>query len=134
MDQRELGCHSAKSGKLVLDLWHLDHASQRCLLGSHAAWETSIGGTKLLQIALYTGKMVLKGVLPDKMYHHFLTFSVALCILISPGLAKEYNSYAGELLTFFVKQGRALYGTEFLVYNVHSMVHLASVCQKLWQP
>ncbi len=68
---------------------------------------------------------MLKGVLPDKMYHHFLAFSVALCIFVSPGLAREYNSYASELLTFFVEQWRALYDSPFLVYNVHSMVHLA---------
>lgn len=92
----------------------------RCL-GDIDRWKA----TELRQFALYTGKIVLKGVLPDKMYHHFLAFSVALCILVSPGLAREYNSYASELLTFFVEQGRALYGSPFLVYNVHSMVHLA---------
>lgn len=82
--------------------------------------------TELRQFALYTGKIVLNGVIPDRLYDHFMVFSVALSILVSPALAKKYNLYAEELLTFFIKQGELLYGSDFLVYNVHSLVHLAS--------
>lgn len=69
---------------------------------------------------------MLQSVLPEKMYEHFMSFSVALCILVSPGLARKYSSFASELLMLFVEQGRVLYGSEFLVYNVHSLLHLAS--------
>lgn len=69
---------------------------------------------------------MLNGVIPGRLYDHFMLFSVALSILVSPVLAKKYNLYAEELLIFFVKQGELLYGSEFLVYNVHSLVHLAS--------
>lgn len=82
--------------------------------------------TELRQFALYTGKIVLKGILKEQLYEHFMTFSVALSILVCPKLARQYNSYAHELLTYFVAQGKHLYGEEFLLYNVHSMVHLAS--------
>ena len=34
--------------------------------------------------------------------------------------------YASELLAYFTEQGRVLYGKEFLVYNVHLMIHLAA--------
>lgn len=80
--------------------------------------------TELRQFAFYKGKIVLKGIISDQLYEHFLVFIVALSILVCPRLAKQYSHNAEELLAYFVKQGRHLY--EFLVYNVHSLVHLAS--------
>ena len=76
------------------------------------------------QFLLYTGKVVLRGVLRPDVYEHFLCLSVASCMLISPDLAEVHATYAGELLKHFVEKGRSLYGNEFLVYNVHSMLHL----------
>lgn len=78
------------------------------------------------QFALYTGKFVLKGILAEQLYEHFLVFSVALSILVCQRLAKPYNHNAEELLVYFIAQGRHLYGDKFLLYNVHSLVHLAS--------
>ncbi len=37
----------------------------------------------------------------------------------------EYRSFAHELLQYFVEQSADIYGREFLVYNVHSLVHLS---------
>lgn len=85
--------------------------------------------TEFRQFALYTGKIVLKGVLNDQLYEHFLCFSTALCILVSPDLTKSQVPYANQLLTYFVERGRELYGETFLVYNVHSLLHLAEDAQ-----
>lgn len=68
----------------------------------------------------------MKGVLSDELYKHFMLFSVALAILVCPQPVKQYTSFATDLLVRFVEEGRKLYGHEFLVYNVHSIVHLAS--------
>ncbi|KAK7130402.1 hypothetical protein R3I93_019896 [Phoxinus phoxinus] len=85
--------------------------------------------TEFRQFALYTGKIVLKGVLNDQLYEHFLCFSTALCILVSPDLSKSQAPYANQLLKYFVERGRELYGETFLVYNVHSLLHLAEDAQ-----
>ncbi|XP_058260359.1 uncharacterized protein LOC131362404 [Hemibagrus wyckioides] len=80
--------------------------------------------TELQQFAVYTGKIALKGILADQLYDHFMIFSVALGLLLSPNLAVEYNSYSTELMTYFVAKIKELYGDHFMVYNIHSMVHL----------
>ena len=73
--------------------------------------------------------MIFKGILKEELYDNFLTFSVAVCLLVCPGQALTHNGYAKELLKYFVEQGCNLYGPQFLAYNVHSMLHLAAAVE-----
>ncbi|XP_057204616.1 uncharacterized protein LOC130563203 [Triplophysa rosa] len=81
--------------------------------------------TELRQFAVYTGKIVLKCILSDQLYDHFMAFSVALSLLLCPTLAREHNRYSKELMQYFIEKTKELYGDHFLVYNIHSMVHLS---------
>ena len=81
--------------------------------------------TELRQFLLYTGPLVLKSVLPQQKYHHFLALSVAIRILCDPKLCSVMNDYARSLLRWFVSHYGELYGPEYISYNVHNLVHLA---------
>ena len=86
---------------------------------------------ELRQFLLYTGPVVLKYVLPPRLYKHFLTLSIAMSILLMQDDAKRvlYVDYAAKLLHHFVFNCEILYGETFLVYNVHSLLHLADDAQ-----
>jgi hypothetical protein len=80
--------------------------------------------TEFRQFLLYTGQFALKDILPDPLYQHFMCLSVSINILVSENLSERHKDYAGQLLKYFVEQCKDLYGDEFLVYNVHSLIHL----------
>jgi hypothetical protein len=82
------------------------------------------------QFLLYTGLSVLKHELEDKYYTNFLNLSAAVFMLSSPALLEHYSDYCGSLLKYFVNECSKLYGPEFIVYNVHSLVHIADDAKK----
>lgn len=81
--------------------------------------------TELRLFLLYSGPVVLKGTLSRELYEHFLVFSVAIRVLLTPALLAHYLQYAEDLLRYFVASFAALYGQNQLVYNVHALIHLA---------
>lgn len=81
--------------------------------------------TEFRLFLIYTGKIVMKGVLSADRYKHFLCLSVAITILLNSSLSAKYASYAHELLVYFVSSMDRIYGRQHMVYNVHSLLHLA---------
>ena len=81
--------------------------------------------TEFRQFLLYTGMVSLRGELPVKMYNHFLLLFVGILCLISPDFFINNSDFAHDLLCLFVTQCETLYEKEFIVYNVHGLVHLA---------
>ena len=82
--------------------------------------------TEFRQFLLYTGPVVLKDIISDTMYEHFLSLSVAISILLTSDQDKRmaYLEYAQQLLNFFVDKSIEIYTETFLVYNVHCLKHL----------
>ena len=79
------------------------------------------------QFLLYSGIVALKRQLGNAFYNHFLLLFVSIYILANPMYAQDniWVEYADQLLCKFVTDAVALYGREFVVYNVHGLTHLA---------
>lgn len=77
---------------------------------------------------LYTGVIVLKGVLPTEKYDHFLKLHTAIRILSSPKSTEPQFRYASRCLKSFVQDFGKIYGVHNLVFNVHNLCHLADDC------
>ncbi|XP_064462965.1 uncharacterized protein LOC135373839 [Ornithodoros turicata] len=85
--------------------------------------------TEYRNFLMYVGPVVLKGILKDELYAHFLYLFVAARILASPGMCRTQHDYARQLLEYFSQECVHLYGAQSVVYNVHSIIHLADECK-----
>ena len=82
------------------------------------------------QFLLYTGPLVLSGVLSKRRFCHFLLLSVAIRLLLDNSATPEKLSYSEKLLQLFVSEFGQIYGDESLVYNVHSLIHIVDDARK----
>ena len=88
--------------------------------------------TEFREFILYTGPLVLKDILHEEYYLHFLTLHFAMRILLSTDDTRnEYMDFAKNLLSYFVAKPKRIYGESFTVYNIHNLLHLAEDCRNL---
>ena len=82
--------------------------------------------TEFRQFLLYTGCLVLKDVLSESMYNHFICFSLAMNIFLEENdqIRKEFLDYGKSLLRHFVSSCPDIYGVTFTVYNVHCVLFI----------
>lgn len=82
--------------------------------------------TVLRFFLLYAGPIILNtDIIPEEYICHFNALSCAIRILCHPIDCKKNNNYANELLRYFVKEFKILYGEQFVTSNVHNLIHLA---------
>lgn len=83
--------------------------------------------TEYRQLLLYSGPIVLKNILTDKVYDNFITLHMAISLLCSKRYCSQqvWLSYAKNLLECFVKQFEVIYGKHNISFNVHGLLHLA---------
>jgi hypothetical protein len=86
-------------------------------------------GTEERRLCLYDGILVFKHILKEDVYKHYLLFQTAMYILCSPVLVQTMCDYAHELLLIFIRHSAVLYGSKFVVYNIHSLCHLSQECK-----
>lgn len=98
-----------------------DFARQPRSLSEIDRWKA----TEMRQFLLYTGPLVLIGVVHPNIYENFLLLSVGLHILLNNTLSRMYNQYAHDVLVGFVTHFCQIYGEESAVYNVHGLIHLS---------
>lgn len=82
---------------------------------------------------LYAGPIVLKDILNEEQFEHFLYFHAAIRLLCLKDLTPELFSFADQSLKYFVERFGMLYGKKHYVYNVHSLTHLVNDC-KIYGP
>ncbi|XP_035716752.1 uncharacterized protein LOC110861074 isoform X1 [Folsomia candida] len=86
--------------------------------------------TEFRLFLLYTGPIVLKGIISEEYYRHFLVLSIAVRLLSITNQTEPNLKYAEDLLLYFVEQFKKLYGKENLSYNVHGLIHLTNDVRK----
>ena len=84
---------------------------------------------------LYYGPIVLRGILNQELYLHFLLLSGAVGILLGRAISQDKLNLADGMLTAFLRRFPALYHQKFVSRTVHSLVHLVACVRKtgpLW--
>jgi hypothetical protein len=84
--------------------------------------------TECRSFLLYFGYFVLRKMVRDDIFEHFMCLSTAINILVSENLSVDmaYRKFAHELLLHIVSKSADTCGCEVLVYNVHSLVHISA--------
>lgn len=85
-------------------------------------------GSEFRTFLIYSGPFVLKDVLSEEQYNHFLSLHVAIRILCNPEMYHSHGVVAKTLLEDFVTRFGEIYGMDHLVYNVHGLIHLSDDC------
>lgn len=73
---------------------------------------------------LYCGIVVLKNIIKNENYRHFLQLHTAIFILNNQSFIDMYIDNAKKNLIEFVKKSPKVYDKFFVVYNVHSLIHI----------
>lgn len=73
---------------------------------------------------LYIGPVILKNILDDKRYNHFLSLVIGIRLLSERNQSIENIDYANQLLLYYVKKFGIFFGNEYYTYNIHNLIHL----------
>lgn len=86
--------------------------------------------TQLRRMLLYDGILVFKDLVDDNIYKHFLLLHCSMYILSSRHLLSVHRDSAKQFIRTFISHAIRIYGLSFVVYNVHSLLHLVDECDR----
>ncbi|XP_071579761.1 uncharacterized protein [Temnothorax nylanderi] len=108
---------------VTLSTWIPEEFQRKCRsLKEFEHWKA----TEFRLFLLYIGPAALRTILPLDHYIHFNAFNCAMRILCHLVDCFRNNQYAQDLLKYFVRECKTLYGEENLIYNVHNLIHLSN--------
>lgn len=81
--------------------------------------------TEFRLFILYLGPFVLYKILDKQRHEHFMLLHTAVYILATAWKDSTNVLLAKSLLDKFVSKTETIYGKEFMVYNVHSLLHIS---------
>lgn len=77
--------------------------------------------------------LILRGIIPDKYYNHFMGFHVATRYMSIESLCQNEDTvnFCETLLKNFVKDAAKLYGKGIVAHNFHGTIHVPKQCRLL---
>lgn len=86
--------------------------------------------TELRLLQLYTAKIVFKNLMASKkIYQNLVNYNTACALLVDDRTAQPYSDFCQLLMQEFVDGCEEIYGSSFLVYNVHAQLHFPEVAK-----
>ncbi|XP_060860911.1 uncharacterized protein LOC132938225 isoform X1 [Metopolophium dirhodum] len=86
--------------------------------------------TEFRLFLLYTGPVVLKDILNNECYFHFLCLHISFRVLLCPGSSDKLVNFSEKLIKYFVENFSKIYGPQFISHNVHGLLHIVDDYKK----
>lgn len=86
--------------------------------------------TEFRQFLLYTGPVVLKNIINDNCYLHFVCLHIDFRILLTQNSSTDLINFVEKLLIYFVNEFEELYGRQFVSLNIHGLLHVVADYKK----
>ena len=86
---------------------------------------------ELRAFLFFYGAMVLRGILPDVYYEHFMLFSEAIFTLCHATVTQSQIEHTERLLMHFCLKFPKLYSERYQTANLHSLLHMAEDVRNL---
>ncbi|CAI6353636.1 unnamed protein product [Macrosiphum euphorbiae] len=86
--------------------------------------------TEFRLFLLYIGPVVLKDILNNECYFHFLCLHISFRVLLCPGSSEKLVNFSEKLIKYFVENFSEIYGPQFISHNVHGLLHIVDDYRK----